>query len=143
MNVLIERLHEARCSCVIAQGNEVRLFHQRGVADLYTLLTEEPHFLRGASVADRVVGKGAAALMLLGGVNRLHSDVISRPALQLLQQAGVEVTYGELTERIVNRAGTGWCPLETLCMEIDTPEEMWPLIDTFVKKQQEKRNIAL
>ncbi len=41
----------------------MRIFRERGVADLFRLQHEEPQLLRGAFIADKVVGKGAAALM--------------------------------------------------------------------------------
>lgn len=61
MEELINLLHSGGYSCVIANGDNIRTFTQRGVADLYDLLTQEPDFLKGASIADKVVGKGAAA----------------------------------------------------------------------------------
>ena len=63
---LIDLLHSGGYSCAIANGDIIRTFTQRGVADLYDLLTQEPDFLKGALIADKVVGKGAAALMILG-----------------------------------------------------------------------------
>ena len=72
---LIDRLHAERCSCVIRNGEQTRTFNERGVKDLYRLLTEEPELLRGAFVADKVVGKGAAALMILGSVEEVYTDV--------------------------------------------------------------------
>lgn len=71
MEELINLLHSGGYSCVIANGDNIRTFTQRGVADLYDLLTQEPDFLKGASIADKVVGKGAAALMILGGIREL------------------------------------------------------------------------
>ena len=68
MEELINLLHSGGYSCVIANRDNIRTFTQRGVADLYDLLTQEPDFLKGASIADKVVGKGAAALMILGGI---------------------------------------------------------------------------
>ena len=64
--VLIERLDAEQCSCVIYNGGETRLFWERGVQDLYRLLKTELDFLRGAFIADKVIGKAAAALMALG-----------------------------------------------------------------------------
>lgn len=58
MEELINLLHSGGYSCVIANGDNIRTFTQRGVADLYDLLTQEPDFLKGASIADKVVGKG-------------------------------------------------------------------------------------
>ena len=72
MEELINLLHSGGYSCVIANGDNIRTFTQRGVADLYDLLTQEPDFLKGASIVDKVVGKGAAALMILGGIRELH-----------------------------------------------------------------------
>ena len=77
---LITQLHAERCSCVIYNNGVVRSFHERGVKDLHNLLRNEPELLRGAAVADKVVGKGAAALMVAGGVEWVHADVISSGA---------------------------------------------------------------
>ncbi len=70
MDELIRLLHEGGYSCVIRK-EEIRTFTQRGVADLYDLLNQHPVFLHGAQVADKVVGKAAAALMVLGGVREV------------------------------------------------------------------------
>ena len=35
---------------------------------------------------------------------------------------------------IRNRAGDGWCPLETACREASTAEEAMPVVDGFVKR---------
>ena len=94
MEKLIRLLHEGNYSLVVAHG-EIRTFSGRGVSDLYALSGEDPGFLRGASVADKVVGKAAAALMIVAGVSELHADVISRPALDLLAGSGVKVGYAE------------------------------------------------
>lgn len=117
-------------------------FTGRGVADLRRLLREEPELLRGASVADKVVGKGAAALMLLGGVARLHADVISRSALRLLeiQTERPEVSYDTLTDGIRNRRGDGPCPVEALCAGTDDLKECYTLISEFTDRQHDTRN---
>ena len=67
---VIDCLFIENCSCVIRNGDTVRIFHERGIKDLFRLLKTEREFLDGAFVADKVVGKGAAALMVLGGVDR-------------------------------------------------------------------------
>ena len=81
MEELINLLHTGGYSCVIANEGKIRTFTQRGVADLYDLLTREPEFLKGALIADKVVGKGAAALMILGGIKELYTDVVKRYGL--------------------------------------------------------------
>ena len=61
---IINRLFAEQCSCIICNNHEIRLFHERGVKDIYRLLKEEPDFLNGSFIADKVIGKAAAALMI-------------------------------------------------------------------------------
>lgn len=107
---IIRLLHEGKHSLVVSNG-EVRTFDRRGVADLYALLREDSDFLKGASVADKVVGKAAAALMILGEVGELHADVVSRPALDLFADSGVRVSYGTAVRTlstVQRRDGARW-----------------------------------
>jgi len=130
---LADRLHAEQCSCIIRNGTQVRTFAQRGVKDLCRLLDEEPELLRGAFVADKVVGKGAAALMILGGVEEVYADVASTAALALLASRGVRVECALEVPQIINRAGTGRCPVETLCLECRTAEECLEPIRKFIR----------
>lgn len=75
--------------------------------------------MKGAAIADKVIGKGAAALMVLGGFKTVYADIISTPALALLCEAGIETTFAQEVPHIINRDKTGWCPLETACMELN------------------------
>ncbi len=128
---LTEHLHKDRHSLVVYNG-QVATFDDRGVSDLFRLLTFDPSFLHGAYVADKVVGKGAAALMILGQVHSLHADVISIPALELFSESAVCVSYGQVVKNIVNRKGDGICPVETLCMQCTSAEECLPKITEFI-----------
>jgi len=134
MEELVKILHEGGYSCVIRNG-EIRTFTQRGVADLFGLYKNEPEFLRGATVADKVVGTAAVALMVLGQIKELYTDVISTPALTLLRQAGITVGFGQEVPLIRNRDNTGFCPLETICRDRTTAPEMLPLIEDFLRKR--------
>lgn len=132
MKDIVSLLHEGH-SLVVSNG-EVRTFDGRGVSDLYRLLCEEADFLRGASVADKVVGKAAAALMIAGGVKEVSADLISRLALDLFEGTEIKVTYTKEVPHIVNRAGTDWCPMETRCKDCRTVEECIREIELFVKR---------
>lgn len=135
MEDLIRLLHEGGYSLIVANG-EVDTFTGRGVSDLYKILNEDPGYLAGASVADKVVGKAAAALMILGQIKELYADVISVPAIALLKESGIKVSYRIEVPHIINRAGTGWCPLETLCYELQDPRECFLRIQEFMNKKQ-------
>lgn len=131
---LIGRLRQEACSCLICQPSGlVTVGHERGVRDLFRLLADEPQVLRGAFVADKVVGKGAAALMVLGGVAEVYAGVISLPALELLERSAVAVSYGTAVPNIINRAWTGICPVESLCADCRSADECLPLIEEFIR----------
>lgn len=128
----IELLRKNGASLVVVKDGTISEFYGRGVSDLFRLLHEEGGKLKDALVADKVVGKGAAALMILGGVKGVYAELISAPALALFAASKVSVSYGELTPGIINRAGTGPCPVEQLCSECQTAEECLPLITEFL-----------
>ena len=122
MKESINILHDEGLTLVVkSEDGMIHRFTQRGVKDLLTLVTEQPDLLKGALVADKAVGKAAAACMIVGGVQHVHADVMSEPALALLQAHGIRAEYTTLTHHIINRAGDGWCPMERLSRDIDDP----------------------
>lgn len=58
--------------------------------------------------------------------------------LALLCEAGIETTFAQEVPHIINRDKTGWCPLETACMELNTVEEMYPVIQNFISRIRAK-----
>lgn len=124
---------EVRGAVMSAQG-EVREFNRKGVIDLFTLVTEEPDFLRGGKIADRVIGKGAALLLLKACIAEVFAYVISEPALEVLQRNGVKVSYITLQPNIINRTGDGICPVEMLTANISSPDEAYLKIKEFLNK---------
>jgi iron complex outermembrane receptor protein len=106
------------------------------VVDLYELLVHDAAFLRDSELADKVIGKGAAVLMIKGGVTRVYADVISAPALELLRTNGVDVTFQTQVANIKNRAGTDMCPVEKRCLLLTDLDEMVGAIHSFLEQQQ-------
>ena len=104
----------------------------RGVADLFSLVTDEPDFLRGASVADRVIGRGAALLLVKGGAREVYARVISSGALEVLRSAGIETSFGEEVPNIINRTGTDICPVEKLTANTSSSDEAYERIKQFL-----------
>lgn len=126
MEHIKQKLHEGRHSLVLkATTSEIFTYEGRGVSDLLQLLDKAPSILASALLADKVVGKAAAALMILGKVKAVYADIISEPALQLFASAApmIDVTYNNKVEYIINRTKTGWCPMELACKDAQTPEE--------------------
>ena len=95
----------------------------RGVQDLLTLVETQPERLRGAVVADKLIGKAAAALMITGGVKEVHTNLICTPAREMLEKAGVRVSAAQEVEMILNRDKTGQCPMDRRINDTDDPAE--------------------
>lgn len=123
---------------IFDQDEQLHTYDNKGVRDLYTLLTTEPQVLKGAMVADKVVGKGAAALMIVGGIAELHTHIISEPAIKLLELSGIRYSFDEKVDHIENRDKTGWCPVETLCKDMPTAGQCVPLIANFIENMKIK-----
>lgn len=110
----------------------LRVFHRQGVTDLFEQLSHEPQILEGASLADRVIGRGAALLMVKGGVREVFAYVISQPALDILREADIPTSFATLQPNIINRTGTDICPIEKLTAATTDPDEAYRLIGDFL-----------
>lgn len=144
MQLLIQILREGNHSLALcpADGDirRMKTYDGRGVADLFRLLGEQHSVLQNAMLADKVVGKGAAALMVLGGVKSVYAEVMSRAARDLLEHSGVAARCGSLVDHIVNRAGTGMCPVEARCLPCATPEECLAQITSFLEEMKSSKS---
>lgn len=119
---------------VIFSDKGVFTSSDRGVKPLLHLLENEKDFLKGASVADKVVGKAAALLMVLGGVKEVHTGIISEPAVEVFEKHNITFFFDKKVERIINRKGDGLCPMETLCIDVEEPSEAFEKIKEWLKK---------
>lgn len=78
--------------------------------------------------ADRIVGKAAAMLYVLMKAKGIWAEVISKPAFILLSENGIELEYETLTDNIINRSGTGLCPMKQAVRDIDDPPAAYEAI---------------
>lgn len=118
-------LNENHTIVIYKNDASVHTSNDRGVAPLMKLLKEDNTQLKDAMIADKVIGKAAALLMVYAKVKEVYTPTISTPALQVFKNNNIEIHYDKEVERIVNRKGDGLCPMETLCMYIENPEEAY------------------
>ena len=123
-------------TCVITDGNTVLTSTQRGVKPLVQFL-ESGTNMNGFSAADKVVGRATAYLYVLLGVKNLYAQVISQPALAVLQENGIDAQYGNLVPNIINRKGDGICPFEAAVMDITEPQNAYAAI----RRKMQEMNI--
>ena len=115
---------EENVPCVfVREGAVLRPGEGTGVRPLVRALDEEPELLGGSVVVDKIVGKAAAMLAVLGGAAGVYGLTMSAAARDYLAARGVPAEAETLAERIINRTGTGLCPMETAVLDIDDPAE--------------------
>lgn len=100
---------------------------KRGVAPMLGFIAEGTD-LKGYSVADKIVGKAAASLFVLAGIKEVYAEVASVPAKEYLEDNSIKFSCGELVDNIINRAGTGICPMEEAVKDISAPEKCYKAI---------------
>ena len=113
--------------CAVCK-DELFTSSERGIRPMLSWLEEDKDFLRGAAVADKIVGRAAAMLMIYGGVSEVFCEVISRGALTTLEDAGIPVSYINTCVAVSNRRGDGICPMERAVAPIKDPEEAYHLL---------------
>ncbi|MCG8512772.1 MAG: DUF1893 domain-containing protein [Halanaerobiales bacterium] len=134
-----EILETERAALVIVNQDQL-LFSssERGIKPLYLAITQLGSSLRGASIADRVVGRAAALLCQHVGIKELYSGVISQSALEILARGEVAFSYGRSCPYIKNREQTDLCPIEKMAQDLDNAEILLGRIGEFLKKIAEK-----
>lgn len=100
---------------------------RRGIAPMMGWIADGVD-LTGYSAADIVVGKAAAMLFVKSGIAAIYAKTISRSAKAYLESHGVSLSYGTLTEYIINREGTDICPMEKTVLATDDAAEGYRLL---------------
>lgn len=126
-------LLDTGATCVLCRGGSRVDSQLRGVLPLVELLDTGMDF-SGYSAADKVVGKATAFLYCLLGVTAVYAQVISEPALAVLQAHGIGIEYEQCVPAIFNRRRDGFCPMESATKGISDPEEAL----TAIRKTLEK-----
>lgn len=139
MQQLIEILRREKCSLVVKNHDIVTTYSKPGVRDLEYLLDHDPEMLHGATIADKVIGKAAAAMVVVGGVKELYAEVMSKRAIPFLEEAGIAYTYGTLVDTIKEEGDR--CQLEKITAPATTPEETVALLRAHFEKKKREREV--
>lgn len=139
MQLLIDILRREKCSLVVKNHGIVTTYSKPGVRDLEYLLDHDPEMLHGATIADKVIGKAAAAMVVVGGVNELYAEVMSKKAIPFLEEAGIAYTYGTLVDTIKEEGDR--CQLEKITAPATTPEETVALLRTHFEEKKMEREV--
>ncbi len=116
------RFAEGSYTCVLCRDDVLYTSARTGVAPLMEWIAQGVD-LRGFAAADKIVGKAQAMLAVLAGLKEVFAPVMSRSGRDYLERHGVGASCDTLVPLIVNRQGTGSCPMEAAVAAIERPDE--------------------
>ncbi len=116
-------LHESGLTLYV-ENDDTRLFESRDpmLFPLYQCLTGHRNEMAGAIVVDKIVGGAAAYLCALGKVSQVITPTVSETAIHILRAHNIRLYANRIIPFVINRQGTGLCPMEKLSRQFHDPE---------------------
>jgi hypothetical protein len=122
INIAKKLLIEENLALVVVKNGEV-IFKsmEKGIKPMYILATEMKVEAQGASLADRVIGRGAALLCGYVEIIEVYTDLISEGGISALGEYNIPYEMERTCQYIKNREKTDYCPIEKLSLDKDDP----------------------
>ncbi|ATO45332.1 hypothetical protein C5L30_000410 [Companilactobacillus farciminis] len=120
----LDLIKQNKASCVLVKdGKIVHIEIGMGISPiLYSYMTY-PDLFEGATIVDKIVGKAAAVISILGKANEIVGLTMSDSAIEYLLNKNSSFRFVNYVQKIQNRTRTGICPIEQSVMDIDDPAE--------------------
>ncbi|MGM0641546.1 MAG: DUF1893 domain-containing protein [Thermotogota bacterium] len=112
---------------------------ENGIKPLMKILRKNKSLLKGASVADKIIGKAAALLVLYAKIKELHGYTMSKSAIELLADKDLPFTYDNETKYILNNTGDDMCPMEKATVDINKPSKAFTALEETIKELMSKK----
>lgn len=117
---------------VVKDGGVVFKSTDRGIKPMYHLAKNMRDKTDGASIADRVIGKGAAILSVYLNVRDIYAELISESAIEILEKNHINYEFKDRCDHIKNRDKTDYCPIEKRSIDTEDPEILLERIEEFL-----------
>lgn len=116
------------------RGQLLKTSYERGVLPMLRIVKDDEQALFNAIVADKIIGRAAAFLLIKYRAKAVYADKISEKAREVLDKNSVFYQFGESVPFIKNRDQSGQCPLEKLTSHTDNPDYACEQISLFYKQ---------
>ena len=127
-----EMLEKGYSAALVRGGRVLSLQRGNGIRPVLRAVAESNDDVRGASLADKVVGLAVARLTAYFGLAAVYAVVGSDSAAEELDRAGIPYEFAESVPLIMNRSGDGRCPIENLAASGGTPEDTYRVLVRFL-----------
>jgi len=119
-----QRLNQKNLSLVIAKNGEV-LFETEahGISGLLKAMKQLQNNMKGSSVADRIVGRAAALLLVHSDVVAVFAVTASHGAIEVLKNNRIFHQFERRVPCILDSKRVDTCPFENLVADVSDPKE--------------------
>lgn len=134
----VKNILQNKFTCVIVcNSKRVYSSEQSGIRPLISAF-DSGIDMRGGIAYDKIVGKAAAFIYVALGVAEVHAEVMSVTGQEVLKKHGIVATAEVITEQIVNRQGTGICPMEQAVSNVSSVEQAVNALRSAIVNMQSK-----
>lgn len=96
---------------------------KKGIAPVIEKMHSDYNFFKGALVADRVIGKATAMLLISSGAAAIYGELFSQHAFAVFEEhkktsPDFYFETGEVVPYIINRQKTDMCPMEKTVLNL-------------------------
>jgi len=110
---------------IVKNGEVIFETATHGISGFFEAIEKLEDRLKGASVADRVVGKAITLLCIYAKVKAVYAVTLSKKAKAVFEKKAVYHEWGSLVENILGTNKEEMCPFEKLATRISNPKEAY------------------
>lgn len=126
LEIAKKRLIQGNLTLSIVKNSKV-LFESKshGVSGFLEALEKFGGNLKGASAADRIVGKAIALLCIHAGIKAVYALTLSKEAKAAFDKYIVYYEWNNIVEKILDTKKVEICPFEKAALKISNPVEAY------------------
>lgn len=113
-------LKEDYKAVLLNENGDLITSKETGVKFLFSKVNEFNN-LKGYVLADKLIGKAAANLVVMLNIKTVFTCIISTSAKEVFKKYHIKYFYFKETEKILNNSETDLCPMEKATLDKESP----------------------
>lgn len=138
-----QMLKDYSCTCIILKNDQI-IYKSNyiGVKPLLVFLNDHISLNQNDELIliDKVIGKAALLLAAKCRINKIFTPIISQEALSAAEYYNIKWEAGKVVPYIINREGTGKCPIEASVTDTMNIDEAFKNIKDALAQLMKKNN---
>lgn len=121
---------------IVRAGKVIATGTRDGISELLEVIVMRGETLKGAALADKIVGKAVAMVAAYAGISAVYTPLGSQVAEKTLHKHNIEFQADRVVPFIQNKRGDGLCPMEQLALPLDDPSEAVQALTAFLAQKR-------